>query len=379
MLRVQTQHHQTLFVVLDRHPFFGLDKLALEVLQQIHRANPVAHKRLVRHTKKPRQRLPDGHRRDVVFRHQHRLQVFVSVPGQSRGVVQVGCRQVRLQHQTVVFVAHHMGALALVKRNRQGLRQLNQAFHRQLVKRATHAVVDQLHHPHAHQTFGVAHRCHQHLTGAKPGALVHLNQETQIGVITVQLLMVIHVGQVERAPGQRHKPRHGLRGNGQTQTAKALQAGLYPRLQRLAIGAGLVNGQPLGGKQHTNRLAHLQHDFIHISGGVNLVGDGLQILLKRQAFGNGGFCGCLGSSGFGHGVWLQRVGRTRRHGTDDIGAAYLPIQNREKISPNKSSALNSPVMAPSACCASRSSSAITSRCAACKARQSAAVSRWPAT
>ena len=125
MLRVQTQHHQTLFVVLDRHPFFGLDKLALEVLQQIHRSNPIAHKRLVRHTKKPRQRLPNGHRRDVVFRHQHRLQVFVSVPGQSRGVVQVGCREVRLQHQAVVFVAHHMGALALVKRNRQGLRQLN--------------------------------------------------------------------------------------------------------------------------------------------------------------------------------------------------------------------------------------------------------------
>ncbi len=38
-------------------------------------------------------------------------------------------------------------------------------------------------------------------------------------------------------------------------------------------------------------------------------------------------------------------------------AGYLPMQNREKITPSRSSAVNSPVIDASAFCASRSSSA----------------------
>ena len=48
---------------------------------------------------------------------------------------------------------------------------------------------------------------------------------------------------------------------------------------------------------------------------------------------------------------------------DGIGGhgAYLPIQNRLKMTPRRSSAVNSPVISPSACWARRSSSAKSSR------------------
>ena len=49
--------------------------------------------------------------------------------------------------------------------------------------------------------------------------------------------------------------------------------------------------------------------------------------------------------------------------------AHLPMQKREKISPSRSSALNSPVISPSAFCASRSSSASRSSAAPRRDRQ----------
>jgi hypothetical protein len=49
-------------------------------------------------------------------------------------------------------------------------------------------------------------------------------------------------------------------------------------------------------------------------------------------------------------VWLAFSGRPSK-------PCYLPIQNRLKISPSKSSAENAPVISPRALCASRSSSA----------------------
>ena len=45
----------------------------------------------------------------------------------------------------------------------------------------------------------------------------------------------------------------------------------------------------------------------------------------------------------------EKTGRARR--------TYLPMQKRPKISPSRSSAVNSPVIAPSAFCAARNSSA----------------------
>ena len=46
-----------------------------------------------------------------------------------------------------------------------------------------------------------------------------------------------------------------------------------------------------------------------------------------------------------------------------IGDDHFPMQNREKIAPSRSSAVNSPVIADSAACAPRSSSAKSSSAA----------------
>jgi hypothetical protein len=50
----------------------------------------------------------------------------------------------------------------------------------------------------------------------------------------------------------------------------------------LLVLADRVDGQAVGVEQHADVGAHLQHDLVDVAGGVDLVGDQLQLLLERE-------------------------------------------------------------------------------------------------
>ncbi len=51
----------------------------------------------------------------------------------------------------------------------------------------------------------------------------------------------------------------------------------------LLVLAHRVDGEAVGVEQRADVRAHLQHDLVDVAGGVDLVGDRLQLFLERQA------------------------------------------------------------------------------------------------
>ena len=83
---------------------------------------------------------------------------------------------------------------------------------------------------------------------------------------------------------------------------------------------------------------------------------------------NGGACR--------HESTLQKNGGRVQESGAVFQTHYLPMQKREKITPSKSSAANSPVISLSAFCARRNSSASRSKACAWAARCTPASCRW---
>ena len=71
-------------------------------------------------------------------------------------------------------------------------------------------------------------------------------------------------------------------GDRQLQVLEGVEAGLDLGDDRLLVLADRVDGQAVGVEQLADVRAHLEHDLVDVVGGVDLVGDHLQLLLERQ-------------------------------------------------------------------------------------------------
>src|SRR6266446_902316 len=114
------------------------------------------------------------------------------------------------------------------------------------------------------------------------GALVDFLEEAQVRVVRLELALVVHVLQVEHPLRQSDVPCDRVFGDRQFQVLEGVEAGLDLGNDRLFVLSHGIDRQPVGVKEGTNVGADFQHDFVHVARGVDLVGDGLEILLKRQ-------------------------------------------------------------------------------------------------
>jgi hypothetical protein len=138
------------------------------------------------------------------------------------------------------------------------------------------------------------------LLGSVAGALIHFLEEAQVGVERAQLGVVVHILDVDRLLRQRDVAGDGMLGNRQLEVLEGIQAGLDLGHDGLLILAHRVNGEAVGVEQGADVGAHLQHDFVDVVGGVDLVRYRLQLLLEREARTDVGMRPCVGTQHCAH-------------------------------------------------------------------------------
>src|SRR5262249_33324342 len=188
----------------------------------------------------------------------------------------------RVGDQKIVLGLEYLGFLALLESDRERLAQLGHAFFGQLAEGDAGPVVDQLDHADQVAASGFRHGRHQHLLGSIAGALVDFLEETQVGVVSLQLALVVHVLQVEHLLRQGDEARDRVLGDRQLQILERVQAGLDLGDDALPVLAHGVDREPVGVEQGADVGADLEHDLVHVGRGVDLVGDRLQILLEIE-------------------------------------------------------------------------------------------------
>jgi len=292
-LWIDAQHHQPLLRVVDRQPLVLLDVLALQVLQQLHRLDAVRLERLVGHAEELGQRRADRRDLDLELLGQHLLDVHRLLARLARGELELPGRQHRVGDQVVVLGLDQRRLLPLAEGDRQRLRQLGDAVLGERAERHARLVVDDLDDADQLLVLVVDDRRHQHLLGAVAGALVHLLQEAQVGVERLQLGVVVDVADVDRALGQRDEAGDRVLGHRQLQVLERVEAGLDLGDDRLLVVRDRVDRQAVGVEQHADVRAHLEHDLVDVGGGVDLVGDRLQLLLEGEPDVDVGLRPCL--------------------------------------------------------------------------------------
>ncbi len=100
---------------------------------------------------------------------------------------------------------------ALSEGDRQGFCQLLQPFFRINGKRLSRDGVDQLDDSAQFTAVSVDDRCSQHLFGAVAALAVDILEEGDAGIVGFQLLIVIHILDVDDGLVERHIARHALR------------------------------------------------------------------------------------------------------------------------------------------------------------------------
>jgi len=185
-------------------------------------------------------------------------------------------------HQKVVLRLEDLRLLALLERNGQRLAEFRDPLLGQLSERHAGSVVDQLDDAHEFAAPRLRNGRDQHLLGAITGALVDFLQEAQVRVVRLELAFVVHVLQIEHPLRQSDVARDRVFGYRQLQILEGVEAGLDLGDDGLFVLAHGIDRQPVGVEEGTNVGADFQHDFVHVARGVDLVGDGLEILLKRQ-------------------------------------------------------------------------------------------------
>ena len=290
---IQAQDHQPFPGVVDRQPLVGLDVLALQVLQQLRGLDAVGLVRLVRHAEKLGQRGADRRDLDLELVGQHLLDVDRLLARLPRGELELAGRKHGIRDQVVVLGLDELRLLALLERDGEGLGELVHAFLGQPAERHAGLVVDDLDDADQLARARLHDRRHQHLLGAVAGALVDLLQEAQIGIQRAQLAIVIDVLEVDRPLRERDVAGDRMLGDRQLQVLERVEAGLHLGDDRLPVLAHRVDREAVGVEQRADVGAHLEHDLVDVVGGVDLVGDRLELLLERQARSDVGLRGGL--------------------------------------------------------------------------------------
>ena len=161
-------------------------------------------------------------------------------------------------------------------RDRQRLAQLGNAFFCGDIERRPDLVVDQLHHAEQLARFFIDDRCHQHLPRTVAGFLIDQLEKMHIRAVSLQLGFIVDVGNVYPLAVQCHIAGNTLFVDRQPDVLERAEPGLDLGNDNPRLLAHRINGQPVGLKQVTDRLADLKHDFVEIMSGVDPVGHRLQ-------------------------------------------------------------------------------------------------------
>src|SRR5712692_2610314 len=279
---VKAKDDQTFFRFLDRYPLVGFDVVALQVFQQIHRFDAIGLERFVRHPEKLGKRRADRWNLDLELLDQHRFDVDCLLARRPGCELELRGRDYGIAHKKIVFRLEDLRLLALLERNGQRLTEFGYPLLGKLAERHAGSVVDQLDHADEFAAARLRNGRDQHLLGAITGALVDLLQEAQVRVVRLELALVVDVLQVEHPLRQSDVARDRVLGDGQLQVLEGVEAGLHLGDDGLFVLAHGIDRQPVGVEEGANIGADFQHDFVHVARCVDIVGDGLEVLLKRQ-------------------------------------------------------------------------------------------------
>src|SRR6185503_11217044 len=282
-LGVEAHHDQPLLRFVDRQPLVRFHVLALQILEQVHRLDPVWLVGLVGHAEELGERRADRRDLDLEFLGQHLLDVDRFLARLARGELELARREHRVGDEVVVFGLDGRGLLALLEGDRQGLRKLDHALLGEHAEGRPRLVVDDLDHADQLGAAGLDDRRDQHLLGAIAGALVDLLQKAQVGVQRAQLAVVVDVLDVDHLLGERHEAGDRVLGDRQLQVLERIEPRLHLGHDRLLVLAHRVDGEAIGVEQCAHVRAHLEHDLVDVAGGVDLVRDRLQLLLERES------------------------------------------------------------------------------------------------
>ena len=287
-LGVEAQHDDAFLRLVDRHPHVALDVFALQVLQQLAGLHPVCLVRLVGHTEELGERVADRRDLHLELIGQHLLDVDRLLPSLARGEVELARREHGVGDQVVVLGLRQLRLLALLEGDGERLRELAHPFLGERAERNARLVVDDLDDADQLVRAALDDRRDELLLGAVSGALVDFLQEAQVGIDRAQLAFVVAVLDVDGLLGKRRVASDRVLGDRQLQVLEGVEAGLHLGDDRLPVLAHRVDGEPVGVEERAHVRAHLEHDLVDVVGGVDLVGDRLQLLLERKACGDVG-------------------------------------------------------------------------------------------
>src|SRR5258706_7863103 len=101
----------------------------------------------------------------------------------------------------VLSTQHRSRSAALPQCNLQRFAQVRRTFLGYGGKRLAAPGIDELYYTNQFVCPTIDYRCHQHLLGAKSGALVDFFEEFQIWVMGTQLVVVVNIPYVDQLPG----------------------------------------------------------------------------------------------------------------------------------------------------------------------------------
>src|SRR6266852_757960 len=281
-LGVKAKDDQTFFRFLDRYPLVGFDVIAFQVFQQVHRFDAIGLERFVRHPEKLRKGRANRRNLDLELFDHHRFDVDGLLACRPGCELELRGRDHGIAHQKVVLCLEDLRLLALLEGDGQRLTEFRNPLLGKLSERHAGSVVDQLDHADEFAAARLRNGRNQHLLGAITGALVDFLQEAQVRVVRPELALVVDVPQVEHPLRQSDVPRDRVFGDRQLQVLEGVEAGLDLGNDGLFILAHGIDRQPVGVEEGANVGADFQHDFVHVARSVDLVGVGLEVLLKRQ-------------------------------------------------------------------------------------------------
>ena len=293
LLGIDAQDQHALGVLLVGQPQALLDELALDVAQQVHRLYVVGDEGLVGHAEVARGRRAELGRAEAELLDQHVLGAGPALACLAGGVGELLGGDAAVDHQRLE-ARPQPPALAVVAQegDTEGLRQPHQALLGHLGEGLAVERVDELHDPEQAAGVGVADRRHQHLARMKAGVGVDLAAQFEVRRDAAQLLVVVHVADVDQLAAERDEAGDAVLADRQADALHPAQTGLDPGDDGGPALLERVDGEALGLEQRAQLGRELEHDLVGVLARVDAVGQRLQALEEgetvRDGTGHGG-------------------------------------------------------------------------------------------
>jgi hypothetical protein len=293
LLGVDAQDHHALGVLLPGQPQAALDELALDVAQQVHRLDVVGDEGLIGHAEIARGRCAEFGVAEAELLDQQVLGARPALARLAGGVGELLGGDTAIDHQRLeartqapglAVVAQEGDAERLCEPHQPLLGHLGEGF---AVER-----VDELHDPEQAAGVGIADGRDQHLARVEAGAGVDLAAQREVRRDAAQLLVVVHVADIDQLAAERDEAGDAVLADRQADALHPAQPGLDPGDDRGPALLQRVDGEALGLEQRAQLGRELEHDLVGVLARMDAVGQRLQALEEgetvRDGAGHGG-------------------------------------------------------------------------------------------